>query len=118
MMKNKLNALLDTLEDVKNPKERVSVIHSAFGETPHLVAFVDLENSLTVAEKLEFAFMKTNTINDAWWNNDEVTPMFPDKGCRSTSVGDAVLIGKDKYTCESTGWSDPSYEDTGWSDPS
>ena len=108
MMKNKLDALLDTLEDVKNPKEKISVIHSAFGETPHLVAFVDVENYLTVTEKLEFAFKKTNTINDAWWNNDEVTPMFPDKGCRSTSVGDVILIGEDKYTCESTGWSDPS----------
>ena len=41
--------------------------------------------------------MKTNSINDAWWNNEEVTPMFPDATCRSTSVGDMVLVGNRKY---------------------
>jgi len=49
--------------------------------------------------------MLTNTINDAWWNNEGVTKMFPDdEGCRSTSVGDMVLIGKEKYKCDSSGW--------------
>ena len=48
--------------------------------------------------------MKTNTINDAWWNNEGVTSMFPEKGCRSTSVGDMVLIGETKYKCADFGW--------------
>ena len=80
-MSEKLNALLKTYEGV----ESVAVIHSD--------------------EKLERAFMLTNSVEDAWWNNEGVTPMFDGKGCRSTSVGDMVLIGKEKYKCESMGWS-------------
>jgi hypothetical protein len=57
-----------------------------------------------VDAKLETAFVKTNSIDDAWWNNEGVTKMFPDAACRSTSVGDMVLIGKDKYVCDMTGW--------------
>jgi len=104
-MNKKLDALLDTLEEVKNPKETVSVVHAAFDEAPHLVAFVDVDKSWTVNEKLEHAFMKTNSIEDAWWNNEGITKMFPDKGCRSTSVGDHILVGGSKYKCEGSGWS-------------
>ena len=100
-MSAKLDALLKTLDGV----DKVAVIHSAFGEKPHTVAFVECPATMTTDEKLEFAFMKTNSIDDAWWNNEEVTKMFGDKGCRSTSVGDMVLVGTDKYLCESTGWS-------------
>jgi len=48
--------------------------------------------------------MLTNSIHDAWWNNEQVTPMFPKDGCRSTSVGDQVLIGDTKYVCADFGW--------------
>ena len=85
-MNKKLDALLDTLEEVKNPKETVSVIHSAFGEKSHLVAFVDVDKSWTVDKKLEHAFKMTNSIDDAWWNNDGVTKMFPDKGCSRNNL--------------------------------
>jgi len=104
-MNNKLDALLDTLEDVKNPKEKVSVIHSEVRDNSRLVAFVEVDKSLSIEEKLDIAFVKTNSIDEAWWYNKEVTAMFPDKSCRSTSVGDMVLIGKVKYKCESVGWS-------------
>ena len=104
-MNKKLDALLDTLDDVKNPKETVSVVHSAFDEKPHLVAFVEVDKSWTVDEKLEHAFMKTNSIDDAWWNNEGVTTMFPDKGCRSTSVGDMILGGGSIFKCDDLGWS-------------
>ena len=66
---------------------------------------IDMEKTLTTDEKLEAAFMKTNSIDDAWWNNEGVTKMFPDKACRSTSTGDMVLVGKDKYKCDAHGWS-------------
>ena len=104
-MNKKLDALLDTLDDIKNPKETVSVVHAAFDEKPHLVAFVEVDKSWTDTAKLEHAFMKTNSIDDAWWNNEGVTAMFPEKGCRSTSVGDMILVGKEKYLCDSFGWS-------------
>ena len=48
--------------------------------------------------------MLTNSIDNAWWENEEVTPMFPNDGCRSTSVGDQVLVGNTKYECSPYGW--------------
>ena len=98
---SKIDALMKTYEGV----DTVSVIHAAFDETPHVVAMVEVSAKMSTNEKLEKAFMLTNSINDAWWNNEGVTPMFGDKGCRSTSVGDMVLIGKEKYKCDSMGWS-------------
>jgi len=99
---NKIDALMKTYEGV----ESISVIHAAFDEKPHVVAFVEVSAKLSTTAKLEKAFMLTNTINDAWWNNEGVTKMFPDdEGCRSTSVGDMVLIGKEKYVCDKSGWS-------------
>ena len=104
-MNKALDALLETLEEIKSPKERVSVIHSAFDENPHVVAFVEVDKEWTVTEKLEFAFEMTNSINDAWYNNKEITKMFDGDGCRSTSVGDMLLVGTEKYKCEGSGWS-------------
>jgi|TARA_R110000803_G_scaffold102672_2_gene170812 hypothetical protein len=84
--------------------DTVTVIHSAFEDNPRTVAFVEVDKSASVEKKCEIAFIKTNSINDAWWKNEGVTPMFPDKACRSTSTGDMVLIGTDKYKCEMSGW--------------
>jgi hypothetical protein len=99
-MNKKSEALLSTYL-----KEKVTVIHSAFEDSPRTVAFVEVDKSLSVADKLEKAFMLTNSIDGAWWDNKEVTAMFfPDKSCRSTSVGDMALVGNMKYKCESTGW--------------
>ena len=88
----KIDALTKTLL-----YEKAAVIHAAFEDAPTTVAFVEVEKNLSVDAKLEKAFVKTNSINDAWWNNEEVTPMFPDATCRSTSVGDMVLVGNRKY---------------------
>ncbi|MBE44998.1 MAG: hypothetical protein CMO16_07475 [Thaumarchaeota archaeon] len=131
-MSKKLNALLDTLDDVKNPKEKVGVLHVnkvAWGGGPsswrpsfhngpnwddrtveHLVAYVEVDKNWSVNKKLEKVFMKTNSITDAWWNNKEVTKMFSGKACRSTSIGDIVIIGTNKYKCESTGWSKTAWK--------
>ena len=84
--------------------EKVAVIHAEVGEESRTVAMVGVPKSATVNEKLELAFRLTNNIDCGWWENEEVTPMFPDEGCRSTSVGDMVLVGTEKYVCESTGW--------------
>ena len=78
--------------------EKVAVIHAAFEDVPTTVAFVEVEK----------AFVKTNSIDDAWWNNTEITKMFDGVSCRSTSVGDMVLIGNRKYKCENAGWSEMS----------
>lgn len=81
--------------------EAVAVIHG--GET---VALVEVEKNTPVTNKLETAFMKTNSISDAWWNNKGVSKVFKGIACRSTSVGDMVLIGTTTYKCEVTGWSE------------
>ena len=84
--------------------EKVAVIHSAFEEKPTTVAFVEVDKKKSDKEKCEIAFMKTNTIDKAWWTNEEVTKMFDGDACRSTSSGDFVLIGNKKYKCAPVGW--------------
>ena len=81
-------------------KETVAVIHAPMEDEkggPKTVAMVEVDKTLSDRMKMEEAFKLTNSINDAWWNNEEVTPMFPHATCRSTSVGDMVLIGNRKY---------------------
>ena len=98
-MSKKLDALMKKLETTP-----VTVIHAAFNETPHTVAMIDLPKTLSTADMLEKAFMLTNSIESAWWNNKGVTKMFDGRSCRSTSTGDMALIGKDKYVCKNDGW--------------
>tara|TARA_A100001388_G_C28413046_1_gene331476 strand:+ start:35 stop:337 length:303 start_codon:yes stop_codon:yes gene_type:complete len=98
---NKTEALMKNLL-----YEKVAVIHAAYEDVPETVAFVEVKKDATTAEKLETAFMKTNSITDAWWNNEGVTKMFGGAACRSTMTGDMVLIGNTKYKCEMTGWSE------------
>ena len=94
--------------------EKVAVIHTMSGNAQSAggavttnsttVAFVEVEKALPVRKKLEIAFVKTNTINEVWWRNDGVTYIGTGPACRSTSVGDMVLVGKDKYVCKIDGW--------------
>ena len=84
--------------------EKVAVIHSAFEDAPTTVAFVAVDPALSDMEKCEKAFMLTNSINDAWWNNEGVTKLFGGDACRSTSTGDMVLVGTKKYMCDHVGW--------------
>ena len=86
--------------------EKVAVIHAAYEDAPETVAFVEVKKDATTAEKLETAFMKTNSIENAWGENEGVTKMFGGATCRSTMTGDMVLIGTDKYNCEMTAWSE------------
>ena len=95
MPNKKFDALMKTFA-----KEKIAVIHIPVGgETggPRTIAMVEVDKALSDRMKMEEAFKLTNSINDAWWNNEEVTPMFPDATCRSTSVGDMVLVGTKKY---------------------
>ena len=84
--------------------QTIAVIHTVYEDAPQTVAMVEVPKDATVEKKLELAFMLTNNIDHAWWENEEVTPMFPEEACRSTSVGDMVLIGTEKYICENVGW--------------
>ena len=84
--------------------EEVAVIHAAYEDKPRTVAFIAMDKTMTVGDKLEKAFMLTNSIDDAWYTGDKVNYIGPDKACRSTTVGDFVLVGKTKYECKGTGW--------------
>ena len=105
LMSKKLDALLNNLNNVP-----VSVIHTGLEGESSVVALIDMPKHLTTDEKLEKAFMKTNSIESAWWLNEGVTKMFAGKACRSTMVGDFVLIGKEKYKCEPAGWSKTAWK--------
>jgi len=112
-MSKKLDALLKNFGT-----ETVAVIHTVqYGHEgahqvrplpPVTVALVTVDKKISTDDKLEKAFMLTNSIDDAWWNNKDVTKMFDGDSCRSTSVGDMVLVGTMKYKCESSGWSEVS----------
>ena len=99
-MNKKTEALMKTLLT-----EEVAVIHAALEDKPRTVAFISMNKSMTVDEKLEKAFMLTNSIDDAWYTNKKLRYIGPKKSCRSTMVGDFVLIGSDKYECKDVGWS-------------
>ena len=105
-MNKKLDALLKNFGT-----ETVAVIHnysqmySIPPIPPVTVALVTVDKKISTEDKIEKAFMLTNTIHDAWWNNKDVTKMFDGDSCRSTMVGDMVLVGTEKFRCESSGWS-------------
>ena len=84
---------------------QVAVIHTAFEDTPSTVAFVNAPEG-TLIEKLEYAYRWTQNIMDSWSlkmpedGNDAVTvvgDISSGMGLRSTSVGDQILVGTEKY---------------------
>jgi len=89
-----------------NASQTVAVIHTAFEDTPSTVAFVKTKEGMTLIEKLEYAYRWTQNIMDSWSlkmpadGNDDVTVMgdiSDGYGLRSTSVGDQILVGTEKY---------------------
>ena len=85
---------------------QVAVIHTAFEDTPSTVAFVDVPEFPTLIETIEYAYRWTQNIMDSWSlkmpedGNDAVTvvgDISDGYGLRSTSVGDQILVGTEKY---------------------
>ena len=102
-MSKKLDALLKNFGT-----ETVAVIHNYPSKRPLppvTVALVTVDKKLSTDDKLNKAFMLTNSIEDAWWNNKNVTKLFDGDSCRSTMAGDMVLVGNEKFVCKSSGWS-------------
>ncbi len=92
---------------------QVAVIHTAFEDTPSTVAFVDVPEFPTLIETLEYAYRWTQNIMDSWSlkmpedGNDAVTvvgDISSGMGLRSTSVGDQVLVGTEKYVVAPMGF--------------
>ena len=92
---------------------QVAVIHTAFEDTPSTVAFVDVPEFPTLIETLEYAYRWTQNIMDSWSlkmpedGNDAVTVMgdiSSGRGLRSTSMGDQILVGTEKYVVAPMGF--------------
>ena len=79
----------------------VSVVHKAFREEPKEVAQVWVDKNLNINQILVKAFMLTNNIDDAWWNNKDVVCL---EKTRSTMSGDQVIIKGHTYECMDRGW--------------
>ena len=79
----------------------VSVVHKAFREEPKEVAQVWVDKNLNMNQILDKAFMLTNSIDDAWWNNKDVVCL---EKTRSTMSGDQVIIKGHTYECMDRGW--------------
>ena len=93
--------------------EQVAVIHTAFEDKPSTVAFVNVKEDMTLIEQLEYAYRWTQNIFDSWSlkmpedGNEDVTVMgdiSDGYGLRSTSVGDQVLVGTEKYVVAPCGF--------------
>lgn len=104
---------------------QVAVIHTAFEDTPRAVALVEVGDRKRT-EALEYAYRWTNNIEGSWSMkirefedgnlnqdfNPDVTVMHElhkdDQGktwgLRSTSVGDHMLLGTEKYVVASIGF--------------
>lgn len=56
-------------------------------------------------QALEIAFRKTNSVDEAWYERDDITVIGKAKGgCRSTSEGDLVELNGLVYRCGFFGW--------------
>ena len=77
---------------------QVAVIHSAFEETPHTVAFVEVGDR-TGSWSIKEEFFSDGEPNGDY--NPDVTVMAPlhegGMGLRSTSMNDQMLMGTKKY---------------------
>jgi len=82
----------------KNKEERVAKIRTEFPKGYHLVAHVE-------GEGLEDVFRSTNTIEELWTRNAEILKLYGTRH-RSTSVGDVVIDGNQRWLCDGNGWVD------------
>ena len=79
----------------KVTKDTVYIVHKDWKDgSEKVVAEVYLDKNLSLLDKIDRAFMLTNSIDDAWWNNDDVNALYK---TRSTSVGDKVVINNKTF---------------------
>lgn len=82
---------------------RAHVRHHSFGASGECVAIVSFDYEISLHSALDAAYRDTNTIDQPWWNNENVEMVGRAKlagGCRSTSVGDRIEIERDDGTTE------------------
>lgn len=85
-------------------KRKVAVYHAAFGEGGILVAEVETEQN-DECDALEAAYTRTQNIDSAWIEGEGITLHGQsERGCRSTSVGDYMMIASDVFRVEGCGF--------------
>ena len=98
---------------------QITVIHTAFEDSPRTVALVEVGDR-TGDEALEYAYHRTQNIGGSWSRNDfEDNPDYSEDvtvmadlpvhegvtyGLRSTSMGDQMLLGTEKYKVDMVGF--------------
>ena len=98
---------------------KVTVIHTAFEDSPRSVALVEVGDR-TGDEALEYAYHRTQNIGGSWSRNDfEDNPDYSEDvtvmadlpvhegvtyGLRSTSMGDQMILGTEKYKVDMVGF--------------
>jgi hypothetical protein len=93
-------------ELVKHPRDTMG-IRAMFDAQENAQWPGDYDHVATVeSDDREDAFELTNSIDSNWWVNVGVTPHgAAAKGCRSTSVGDIVVLGNgEAWKCAGCGW--------------
>ena len=76
-----------------------------FGENPSWPNEYALVATVQTGDP-DVAYAQTNSVDSSWWNNQGVVPNFIGEGCRSTSVGDVLVMQSGKeLRCEHEGWS-------------
>ena len=71
------------------------------------VAVVEVPEDADNDGALGQAWQYTNHIDRAWWDNPGVTRVGPP--CRSTSVGDVLVVGDQAFRVDGVGWSKVSH---------
>lgn len=82
---------------------RAFVRHHAFGDSGECVAIVSFDYEISIKLALDVAYKDTNTIDHPWKYNHNVEMVGPAKlagGCRSTSVGDWIVLEMDDGSAE------------------
>lgn len=92
-------------ELVKHPRDTMG-IRAMFDAQENAQWPGDYDHVASVeGESLEDAFELTNTIERAWYTNEGVTGRFDGGGCRSTSVGDVIVLENgETWKCANFGW--------------
>jgi len=90
---------------------KVEVIHNTFGDNNRLVASYEAEQGDTEISaqhpELDNAFRLTNSIDSAWFDNQDLTLTEDVKekgGARSTSVDDIVSLDGQKFVVAMAGF--------------
>ena len=87
------------------------VLEPSFGFEDHSFPDEYVLVATVASEDVDKVYELTNTIDKYWWENEGVTKEFVGEGCRSTSIGDIIVLDSgERLRCENVGWARMSTE--------